>query len=211
MYYYTITNFKLPRKIQQVLENIDWKILPVASKFNKIQLLKMLIRNKILINGLFHYGILLQDASTLVSTRLPQDLEKLVRQYLEKKFGSLLATEAIIRLQVVYGGKIVPIHIDLTKQSSIVYPIKHKHTSSTLFYNCKRVNTRELIDPKKCTLYEEVSVTDMPVLLDTNVPHAVKYSKNLYTYDDPRISLSIKFEKLTFSTVHKELIKADIK
>lgn len=210
MYHYTITNFKLPKKIQQALESIDWKILPVASKFTKIQFLKMLIKNKILINGLVHYGILLQDASTLVSTRLPQDLEKLVRQYIEKKFGSLLATEAIIRLQVVYGGKVVPIHIDLTRQSSIVYPIKHQHISSTLFYNCKKVNTRELIDPKKCTLYDEVSVTDMPVLLDTNVPHAVKYTKNLYTYDDPRISLSIKFEKLTFSTVYKELVKAGV-
>jgi hypothetical protein len=207
MYYHTVTNFKLPNNIEQTLQNINWANLPVATQFDRRHILKVLIRNKILIDGLMHYGLFLQHVGTLISYRLPEELEKIIRNQLHIQCSSLLAREAIIRLQIMYGGKIVPIHIDLTRQSSIVYPIKHEHNSSTVFYNCNNLNTRELINPKKCNYVNEVTITDMPMLLDVSIPHSVNYNKNIYTKYVPRISLSIKFEKLTFSAVQKELVR----
>jgi hypothetical protein len=207
MYYHTITSFKLPNEIEQTLQTINWSHLPVATRFDRKQILKMLIRNKILIDGLWYYGCFLQHTSVMISSRLPKDLEKAIQQQIQIQCGSLLAREAIIRLQIMYGGKIFPIHIDLTRQSSIVYPIKHQQPSSTVFYNCKNITTRELNNPKRCSFFEEIAITDLPVLLNTDAPHAVVYEKNSYTQDNPRISLSIKFEKLEFSTVHAELVR----
>lgn len=207
MYYHTVTNFKLPNDLEQTLQNINWSNLPVATQFDRKQILKMLIRNKILIDGLLYYGWLLQHASVMISSRLPEELEKAIQEQIHIQCGSLLANEAIIRLQIMYGGKIFPIHIDLTRQSSIVYPIKHQHSGSTVFYDCKNVTTRELINPKKCNFIEEVAITSMPILLNTGIPHAVVYGQDTYTQNDPRISLSIKFEKLTFSIVKTELVK----
>ena len=207
MQYHIIENFKLDKTLEQSLQNIDWKVLPVTTKYNKSKFLRMLIKNKICFNGLLHYGWCLQKVGNLISLRLPDKLEKNIRQQIKNEFGSLLSREAVIRLQICYGGEIIPIHIDLTRQSSIVYPITHEYNSFTVFYSCENVNTRELIDPKKCEFLDKVSIADSPVLLNTNIPHSVNYDKNIYTHENPRISLTIKFEKLNFSTVMQKLTK----
>jgi hypothetical protein len=104
----------------------------------------------------------------------------------------------------MYGGRGIPVHIDPTRSAGIMYPLIHAHDSWTEFYETPDINCRRgLIDPKLCVMTESVNIRYHPVLLDLDQPHAVTYDKNIYNEKSPRISLSIKFENISFTELLK--------
>jgi hypothetical protein len=204
--YYQLSNFKLPVHIEAQLHQLDWQQLPVASVFDKKDWVKIAYQRNILFELFKYYGWRCQRIGTLLSTVLPKELENLIRIEIDHLYGVQIASAAIIRMQVIYGGNIIPIHTDIARESGIVYPITHSCSNTTQFYNSDRTIERGMLPPSWCIPTDSVSIDNHPVLLDISVPHAIIYSGNTYTKTNPRISLSLKFEKLDFQTV-KDLVK----
>ena len=201
--YYKINNFKLSNRLEDQLQLfcLDWQALPIATALGKKESFYNSYINNCMLDTFKHYGLVLQKIGNIISSKLPEKLEWDIRDEIKQQYGELLSNEVIIRLQIVYGGEGIPIHIDRTRNSSIVYPISHAQAGSTEFYEYNGPAIRGMISPQWCKLTQTVVIDRIPVLLDTTSPHAIRYSKGTYTKKDPRISLSLKFEKLDFQTV----------
>ena len=199
--YYNINNFKLSSQLEDQLFCLDWQSLPVTTVFGKKEIFYDSYINNSMLDMFKHYGLVLQKIGIIISSKLPDRLEWDIRNEIKQQFGELLSNEVIVRLQMVYGGEGIPIHIDRTRNSSIVYPISHAAGGSTEFYEYNGPPIRGMISPQWCKLTQKVVIDRTPVLLDTRSPHAIRYNKGTYTKKDPRISLSLKFEKLDFQTV----------
>jgi hypothetical protein len=199
--YHQLIDFRLPMELESQLSHLNWQALTVASTTKKKDWIRMAYSRKILFELVKYYGWRCQSIGTLLSFKLSIDLENTIRANIDQRYGNQIATEAIIRLQVIFGGEIIPIHTDIARESSIVYPISHPYASKTQFYNSNRTGKCGLIPPSWCTLANSISIDNNPVLLDVSVPHAIVYSKNIYTKKVPRISLSLKFKNLNFQSV----------
>jgi hypothetical protein len=72
------------------------------------------------------------------------------------------------------------------------------------FYDLQKEPTgREMVDPTTCLLTSSVTIGQHPALLDVDCPHDVTYKKNSITFDNPRISLNLKWEDMKFQQVLK--------
>jgi hypothetical protein len=204
--YHKITNFKLSDQLKDQIDHIDWRLLHTAIVFGKKEFLYSSYSKNFLFDGFKYYGWALQHIGTVASYELPNKLELDIRREIKQQLNELLENHVVIRLQIVYGGSIAPIHTDKTRNSSIVYPISHPHKSLTEFYEYNGPESAGYVSPQHCKLVQQVSISDVPVLLNTKIPHAVRYDAGTYTKKDPRVSLTLKFEKLDFWSV-MELIK----
>jgi len=204
--YHQLAKYKLTAQLESQLQQLNWQTLTVASTIKKKNWVLMAYRCKSLFELFKYYGWRGQRSGTLLSFKLPIDLENIIRAEIDQHYGNQIATAVIIRLQVMFGGEIIPIHTDLARESSIVYPISHPYASKTQFYNSSKISKRGMISPSWCTPIDGVTIDTNPILLDVSVPHSIVYGKNTYTKKNPRISLSLKFKKLNFHSV-RELTK----
>lgn len=190
-------SFNLPDKLQTIIKCIDFDSLETAIMFKPGTILKMAVKQRILLDCIRYYGVFFKKCGTFISLKLPADVESQIKDHLAS-FSQELANKSIIRLQLVYGGEMVPIHIDQTRSSSIVCPIQHNRISYTIMYNNNPLleNRRGLQNPVGMVQVESTVVKDRAVLINTDMPHSVNYSKHSFTKADPRVSLTIKFENL---------------
>lgn len=193
-------DLKLPDNIVEDLLQIDWCNLTPTTSFNYKNYLRAAWRAGFLLDLLFHYKLNLSNLGNVKNFTLPQATLKSITHELTKILPQEIVSQAVIRLQVIYGGVGIPVHIDETRYSSIVYPIYHPCRSETRFFskNIKKL-TRGLQNYQNCTIVSSTIVETCPVLLNTDWPHDVFYSKDVYTVNQPRISLTIKFEAITFT------------
>jgi hypothetical protein len=206
MLYHRFENFRLPHAIESGLKALDWQSLPVSSSYTVTEWVKQAIERGILWQSLDFYGWRLQHIGSLKSCQIPDQIEHQIRSEMRSRYGNKLAEAASIRLQVVYGGSIIPIHTDLRRESSIVYPILHRNPSATSFYRYPQHIDQGMIPPKQCQYIDSVCIDTCPTMLDVNVPHAVLYRPGSFTKEQPRVSLSLKFSDLDIVTV-KAMIK----
>jgi hypothetical protein len=203
MILYQQINLKIPVDLELQLGQLDWEKLPVASVSKKTDWIQMAYKKKILFELFRYYGWRCQRIGTLLSSKIPIELENQVRAEISQQLNDQLAIDSIIRLQVIYGGEMIPIHTDIARESSIVYPILHPFFSATAFYKSNSVIKRGMTPPSLCTPVDSVSIDNYPVILDVSAPHAIVYGKNTYTKKTPRVSLSIKFKKIDFQTIRR--------
>jgi len=203
--YRKVPDFKLPDCLMDQLYSLKpmhvWKTLAWRTNFGPTMFLYGSYLNNCVFDFLKTYGLALQHIGTIISAELPNELESAIREEIKQQLHPLIANEAIIRLQVVYGGQLIPVHIDKTRNSSFIYPISHPHVSSTEFYDYTGPDLKGVIPPRWCKLTQQVSIDNTPTLIDTSIPHAIRWGKGTYTKKDPRLSLTIKFEQLEFESI----------
>jgi len=150
-----------------------------------------------------------QEAGTILSYELPSNIENNLMEQMSEFLDLDKVGKPIIRLQVVYGGSIIPLHIDQTRGASIVYPIVHSDIAHTNFYSStytyNTVGDRGLVDPEDCTLTDTINITTTPVLLNTDKIHAVSYNKGQITKDNPRISITFKWKESVYNQIEAQL------
>jgi hypothetical protein len=195
IYYCKLPEFKLSQLIITQLRDLNRRALSAGHLFDKKKLILDTPR------VVFDYGWKIFNIGAILSLKVPPDLENLIRGEINCYYGNFLAKEAIIRLQVVFGGSMVPPHIDENRNTSIVYPIEHPYVSLTNFYKYDGPVKRGVLSPVFCQLVDSVQIDTIPVLLNVENPHSVTYKKGTYTKKEPRISLTIKFKNLNFTTV----------
>ena len=98
----------------------------------------------------------------------------------------------------------IPLHIDLTRSTSLIIPVLHRTQAKTNFYSLNTMpNNRGMIEPTDCKLLSSIIIDQVPALLDVDEIHAVTYDKNILTPDHPRVSVNLKWPETKFSTVAK--------
>jgi hypothetical protein len=143
---------------------------------------------------LAYYGWMLGRVATVKNLRLDLDLEQRVVEIVQKHFNCNESPG--VRLQVIFGGEILPLHTDITRHASLVIPISNHHGARTNFYQAVRPVSPALPNPKQCLCIESI-VIDKPTLIDTDCIHSV-VSETPITENNPRISLTAKWANTKF-------------
>ena len=198
--YTELPKFKLPDSLISNIKSLDWTELEFSYVADSIHYIfkKFPWKQSSYKNFINKYGILQQRIGTLVSAKLPIVIENQVREYINYK-------DPAIRLQIVFGGIggcIIPLHVDETRLSSIVYPIQHTIPAVTNFYKSSyqfnHLSRRGSYDPADCTLIDSIVITNTPVLLNVNCIHSVESYTSISKLN-PRISLSIKWQDAMYT------------
>jgi hypothetical protein len=195
-------DFKLSTDLLVSLNALDWTKLPVQASFSHLDYVRYAWKYNWFIDFIKYYNLIFPQFGKIKTFKLPDELDIQVRDKFSKLFSTEIANQAIIRLQVVYGGCGIPIHIDSTRSASIVYPLKHSNKCLTSIHKSwdGHVEThRGILNPRHYVTIKSVNIQNQPVLIDVNQPHSISYPSNSYTKSNPRISLGIKFEKITYS------------
>jgi hypothetical protein len=216
MSYLILKDLKINQELINQLCAISWQDLTLALRANSTEARQFFFKNYKLtdyFDFVKYYGLNFNHAATLETYILPQPLEqkiiKEIQNYFHQEFDDL-----VIRIQVVYDGKVVPMHKDPTRTASVVYPLDHHSYSSTVFYDSVgSTDTVEssflhLLNPTLFTESSKVSIDQYPVLLDVKQAHQV-FLSDAYTKQNPRLSLSIKWTKLEFDQLIDMLNASD--
>lgn len=127
---------------------------------------------------------------------LPQQIEECLA---ESVHDCLPTTETpVIRLQVIQHGKFLPIHVDATKQASMVIPVQNHDSSVTSFYHCTNPSAG-LVDPALCDPWCDIEI-QKPTLIDVKKPHGVSLPK-ISNRQTTRISITVKWSNTTYANL----------
>jgi hypothetical protein len=207
MNYILAPNLVLPPELTDEIKSLNWSKLPLAFRADQQAFLKQFIQTKkyhnwTSIRGFQRwYGFFAQKIGTLDSYHLPDTLLSKVQNHYNQFFNQL-NEPPIIRLQIIYGGTLIPLHIDLTRSTSLIIPIEHEIQANTNFYTSAINPTlRGMINPNDCVLNNSIIINRIPGLLDVDQIHSVTYNK--LTRESPRISLNLKWPTTKFNTVAK--------
>jgi hypothetical protein len=195
IHYLPIPELQLPDKLQHQLEQLDWTNLTVTSEANRWQVFRRLVKwNTDWFDFLTFYGFFLGNVGTVKNLRIEAELEKSITEIIQSHFDCSEAP--ILRLQVMFGGKLLPLHTDITRHASLIFPIDNHDDARTNFYEpiCKVDSA--LPNPVHCSCVETTVIT-VPTLINTDCIHAVVYDKPI-SQQRPRISLTAKWANTKF-------------
>lgn len=134
------------------------------------------------------YGIVGEKLSCVQNFRLPDHLESGIMDQLTDRFR--FSGDPVIRLQKIFGGGIMPIHVDLTRTASLVIPLQNHADTCTQFFRYQGP-VQQLIDPSLCQIFDSVEIS-RPTLIDTKIPHNVVSPKK-QTAENTRLSITLKW------------------
>ena len=69
---------------------------------------------------------------TMFNFKLPVEIEQEIRS--QWTFLTEFDDQPIIRLQIVCGGSLIPVHVDVTKTTSLIFPLANHQNCFTQFY-----------------------------------------------------------------------------
>ena len=209
-WYRELENFVIDDDIIETLRHLDVSTLVMGTTFGQWHYLRTMIRKRRWWQSRKDYGWLCQRTNEMRSLRLDDELTQRIRHRVSELVGMDLAAAAIVRLQLIYGRGVIPHHIDMTRQVSLVYPVVHDSPSSTEFYHSKYNNGNERdfvgVEPPNHPAVS-ICIDTKPVLLNTNIVHAVRFAKNAYTKQHPRRSITIKWDHHDFTQITKAIHK----
>jgi hypothetical protein len=196
--YKLINDLKLSESIIAYVEHTPWVDMVYTTVFDRQHVINkyLKIHPAEYLDFARVYGFLMQKIGSLVSTKLPFDMESEVRKELADFFDKTTAESAKIRLQVLFSGSIFPLHIDQLTHASIVYPVMHETETHTNFYQHDNYDKlpRGIINPAGCKLIDSVQIKNVPVLLNVDKIHSVTYEAGTLLTCRPRLSITIKWE-----------------
>lgn len=78
------------------------------------------------------YGVENKLVGTMFNFELPVEIEQEIQS--QWKFLSHFSDQPILRLQIVCGGSMIPVHVDVTKTTSLIFPLANHENCFTQFY-----------------------------------------------------------------------------
>ena len=195
-----LTNLKISDNLVNTISNINWQsltpVFKVSPWFYFCHVLQHCYQHKIMPWHFLSNG----SVGTLLTYKFPETIENAIKQELYASIYNM-KEQPIIRLQVIYGGRHIAVHTDPTRSVSLVYPISNHNYAKTTFY--KGPSTLGVINPADCVLDDYVIIDKHPVMFEVSKPHSVNYPAGTLTKQQPRISLSIKWQHSTFDQIAK--------
>jgi hypothetical protein len=194
IHYRAIPELQLAEDVQQRLERLDWRDLVLTTEANRTQVFKRMIRAGNWVDYLAMYGWLLGKIGVVKNLRIDHDLEQAITKVIQNYFGCDEAP--VLRLQVMFGGEMLPLHTDITRHASLIFPIANHHSARTNFYESMTDFDPGLPNPMQCMCVESTVITT-PTLINTDSIHSVVYLEPI-TEQCPRISLTAKWANTKF-------------
>lgn len=207
MNYKFIPDLVLSAQLKKEIDRLDHGTLSMAYCADRNVFLKEFVRAKKYqswksIRGFQRwYGFFGQHIGTIEYYHLPTELLSKVQAHYNNFFADI-KEQPVIRLQVIYGGSMIPLHVDLTRSTSLIIPVKHHARTKTNFYSLNTMpENRGMIEPTDCKLIKSITIDQIPALLDVDQIHAVTYNKDTLTRACPRVSLNLKWPETKFNVV----------
>lgn len=199
MCFLKLTDWNITEDLRSSVIFLDHKTLPITTSSSKLNSTKIIFKGwasgKYKLRGFQHlYGVLGQNLASIENYALPMELEKKILSEVNLKFAG--DESPTVRLQRIHGGVCVPIHIDMTRHSSLIIPLANHDGSVTQFFKYSGAHD-QIIDPLQCKFWKKVEI-DAPTLIDTKVPHNVVLTRNTV-----RLSLTIKWSNTSFNDLVK--------
>lgn len=193
--YQAIPELQLPQDLQQRLVALDWRALTVTTEANRYQVIRRIIRSGVSwFDYLSFYGWFLGRVGTVKNLRIDPDLEQAIAQIIQSHFNC--QETPVLRLQVMFGGEMLPLHTDITRHASLVIPVSNHASAITNFYESIQPVNPALPNPMQCMCIES-TVISVPTLINTDCIHSVVYREPV-TEPRPRISLTAKWADTKF-------------
>jgi hypothetical protein len=193
-HYQVIPELQLAEDLQQRLECLDWRELAVTTEANRKQVLKRMVKAGNWSDYLACYGWLLNRVGVVKNLRIDHDLEQKIIKVIQNYFGC--DEQPVLRLQVMFGGAMLPLHTDITRHASLIFPIANHRSARTNFYESMTDFDPALPNPMQCMCVESIVIT-APTLINTDCIHSVVYLEPI-TEQCPRISLTAKWANTKF-------------
>lgn len=217
MLYHTLTDFEFTPDLIKKIKSLATGNLEIATRFTGSRVFKILKNQhklswfSIVKDWALSYGIFFSKCGTMDSLKLPTDINDQILNQLQLKFDKSVIDDCEIRLQAVYGNQILLPHIDLTRTTSLIYPLSNHSDACTMFFDISRsIKSHEQIfrlsEIKKNT---QVTIDQYPVIMDVKKIHAVCWPIPI-ARDNPRLSLSIKWKTLTIEEILMNLKKFNV-
>lgn len=201
----SIKNWDLNRDTKLNLLDLSWNTLPITTQLTKNHVRKQIVLGVLkgrwnIQHFIRRYGLLGQRIAELRNLQLPRDLESQILLQIGELFDA--KEKPIVRLQAMFDGFILPIHVDKTRSASLVIPVRHDVQSSTDFFSSNDFYD-QLVDPGSCEKICGIEITG-PTLIDTTIPHSVSSSIKI-PRSRPRISLTAKWQTCRFADLVRAL------
>ena len=210
--YVILQNFCLPSDIEAELKTLAISSLESATKVDRFEHIKILRKEGVswlkIISWFNQFGFLFNRVGSINTYKIPETLEKEIIKFISS-IDKDLEHGLNLRIQEIVDRQIVPLHVDQTKTTSLVYPLHHAQSAPALtkFYQSTAPIRLGVNDPNKCQEVDSICIDNMPTLLDVTQIHSVEYLPGSITSSDPRISLSFKWSTLSFQQVYNMLSK----
>jgi len=203
--FHAIQDWDLDLDLKTHIASLDWRCLPITTGFSRGSVLRRIGRGWWhgewgILGFLQTYGVALQSVVTLLNLRIPEHLEQRISEQLRDKFD--VPEAPTVRLQVIHSGRMVPIHVDATRETSLVIPIANHDRCFTQFFR-SRDDIEDIADPGRCELMTEIEI-NTPTLIDTKTPHAVRCHRPPGA-DRPRTSVTAKWQDTTYQDLQERL------
>jgi hypothetical protein len=210
--YVILQNFCLPSEIEDELKTLAISSLEPAMKVDRFEHLKILRKERVswfeIASWFNQFGFLFNRVGSINTYKIPETLEKEIIKFISS-IDKDLEHGLSLRIQEIVDRQMVPLHVDQTKTTSLVYPLRHNQSSPALtkFYQSTAPVRLGINNPNKCHEVDSFCIDNMPALLDVTQIHSVEYLPESITPSDPRISLSLKWSTLSFRQVYNMLSK----
>ena len=137
-YYQTLPNITLSDDIINAIKTLPWQTMAKRDIYENLNWhdvsnnTSIGVSENLLPDNQSFYGIDYNLVGTMFNFELPIELDKEIRS--QWKFLSHFNDQPILRLQIVCGGSMIPVHVDVTKTTSLIFPLVNHENCFTQFY-----------------------------------------------------------------------------
>lgn len=137
-YYQTLPNTSLSNDIVAAVKNLPWQRMAKKDIYENLNWhdleynTSMGVTEDLRSQYQSFYGTENNLVGTMFNFELPIELDKEIRS--QWKFLSHFNDQPILRLQIVCGGSMIPVHVDVTKTTSLIFPLVNHENCFTQFY-----------------------------------------------------------------------------
>lgn len=209
-----LDDFVFSEDLLRKIRDIDHKKCTVATRYSRRDYIKSLRQyHKLSCFDIarrwgFAYGFLFSASGTIDSLYLPESIEQQVANQLVEKLGKSVVDDSVIRLQLIYGNRLIPPHVDITRTASLIYPVTNHNQAATVFFG----RNKEIGPEEQVFLMDEIferdriTIDSKPVLFDTKKIHAVVFPYPI-PEKNPRVSITVKWKTLTVDRILDSMIQ----
>ena len=137
-YYQPLPDVSLSNDIIDAIKNLPWQTMAKRDIYENLNWHNLgkststVVPENLRSEYQSFYGIENKLVGTMFNFELPVEIEKEIRS--QWKFLSHFSDQPILRLQIVCGGSMIPVHVDVTKATSLIYPLANHENCFTQFY-----------------------------------------------------------------------------
>lgn len=137
-YYQPLPGVSLSNDIIDAIKNLPWQTMAKRDIYENLNWHNLgkststVVPENLRSEYQSFYGTENRLVGTMFNFELPVEIEQEIQS--QWKFLSHFSDQPILRLQIVCGGSMIPVHMDVTKATSLIFPLANHENCFTQFY-----------------------------------------------------------------------------